>query len=178
MADKSDDEVYTLFFPDKFRKETVYASVNYKYIHGKLKKNSVTLKFLWEEYKDGVKEGVPISYTKFCDDYAKYVELNNLTNHITHKPDVVCEVDWIGKTMRLHDPDKVYHVYLFVAALLYSHLAYVEPCLNMNKQTWMDCNVHMFEYFGGITLRIVCDNLKTDVVTPPRKSDITLNLWL
>ena len=33
VADKSDDEVYLLFFPDKFRKETVYAHVNYEYVH-------------------------------------------------------------------------------------------------------------------------------------------------
>lgn len=74
MADKSDDEVYTLFFPDKFRKETVYAPVNYEYVHSELKKTGVTLKLLFQEYKDGVKNGVPVGYSKFCDDYAKYVE--------------------------------------------------------------------------------------------------------
>ena len=92
VADKSDDEVYLLFFPDKFRKETVYAPVNYEYVHNELKKTGVTLKLLWHEYKDSAKDGVPVGYTKFCDDYAKYVEQNNLTNHITHKPGVVCEI--------------------------------------------------------------------------------------
>ena len=177
VADKSDDEVYLLFFPDKFQKETMYAPVNYEYVHSELKKTGVTLKLLWQEYKDGVKDGIPVGYTKFCDDYAKYVEQNNLTNHITHKPGVICEVDWSGKTMRLNDPEegKVHIVYLFVATLPYSQLAYVEPCLNMNEQIWINCNVHMFEYFGGVTLRIVCDNLKTGVVTHPREGDIVLN---
>lgn len=140
LADKSDDEVYLLFFPDKFQKETVYAPINYEYVHGELKTTGVTLKLLWQEHKDGVKEGVSVGYSKFCDDYAKYVEQNNLTNHITHKPGVVCEVDWSGKTMRLTDPEegKVYPVYLFVAVLPYSQLAYVEPCLNMNEQTWIN----------------------------------------
>ena len=46
VADKSDDEVYLLFFPDKFRKETVYAPVNYDLIHSELKKTGVTLKLL------------------------------------------------------------------------------------------------------------------------------------
>ena len=46
VADKSDDEVYLLFFPDKFRKETVYAPVNYVYVHSELKKTGVTLKLL------------------------------------------------------------------------------------------------------------------------------------
>ena len=177
VTDKTSDEVYTLFFPEKFRKETVYAPVDYEYVHSELKKPGVTLKLLWQEHKDDPKGGVPVGYTKFCDDYAKYVEQNNLTNHITHKPGVVCEVDWSGKTMRLHatDEDKVYPVYLFVATLPYSQLAYVEPCLNMNEQSWINCNIHMFEYFGGVTLRIVCDNLKTGVISHPREGDIILN---
>ena len=137
VAGKSDEEVYLLFFPDKFRKETVYTPVNYEYVHSELKKTGVTLKLLWHEYKYSAKDGVPVGYTKFCDDYAKYVEQNSLTNHITHKPGVVFEVDWSGKTMRLNDPEegKVHPVYLFVAVLPYSQLAYVEPCLNMNEQT-------------------------------------------
>ena len=51
VADKSDDEVYLLFFPDKFQKETMYAPVNYEYVHSELKKTGVTLKLLWQEYK-------------------------------------------------------------------------------------------------------------------------------
>ena len=112
VVDKDDDEVYTLFFPEKFQKETVYAPVDYEYVHNELKKPGVTLKLLWQEHKDDPKGGIPVGYTKFCDDYAQYVEQNNLTNHLTHKPGVVCEVDWSGKTMRLHAPDedKVYPV--------------------------------------------------------------------
>ena len=33
VVDKDDDEVYTLFFPEKFQKETVYAPVDYEYVH-------------------------------------------------------------------------------------------------------------------------------------------------
>lgn len=72
MADKSDEEVYLLFFPDKLLKETVYAPVIYEYVHSELKKTVVTLKLLWQEYKDSAKDGVPVGYTKLCDDYAKY----------------------------------------------------------------------------------------------------------
>lgn len=98
VTDKTLDEVYTLFFPEKFRKETMYASVDYEYVHSELKKPGVTLKLLWQEHKDDPKGGVPVGYTKFCDDYAKYVEQNNLTNHITHKPGV--SVRWIGAARR------------------------------------------------------------------------------
>lgn len=52
----------------------MYASVDYEYVHSELKKPGVTLKLLWQEHKDDPKDGVPVGYTKFCDDYAKYVE--------------------------------------------------------------------------------------------------------
>ena len=48
VTDKTSDEVYTLFFPEKFRKETMYASVDYEYVHNELKKSGVTLKLLWQ----------------------------------------------------------------------------------------------------------------------------------
>ena len=38
VTDKTSDEVYTLFFPERFRKETMYASVDYEYVHNELKK--------------------------------------------------------------------------------------------------------------------------------------------
>ncbi len=38
VADKTPDEIYTLFFPEKFQKETVYAPVDYGYVHNELKK--------------------------------------------------------------------------------------------------------------------------------------------
>ena len=125
VAVKSDDEVYLLSFPDKFRKETVYAPVNYEYVHNELKMTGV----LWHEYEDSAKDGVPVGCTKFCDDYGKYVEQNDLTNHITHKPGVVCEVDWSGRTMRLNDSKegKVHPVYLIVAALVKACVQCIVP---------------------------------------------------
>jgi hypothetical protein len=65
-------------------------------------------------------------------------------------------------------------VYLFVATLPYSMYSYVEPTLNMKMDTWIRCNVHMFEFFGGVTTRIVCDNLKTGVVSHPKEGEIIL----
>lgn len=48
VADKSDDKIYKLFFPDKFKKETMYTPVNYKYVHDELKKIGATPKLLWQ----------------------------------------------------------------------------------------------------------------------------------
>jgi hypothetical protein len=102
---------------------------------------------------------------------------SNITNHLTHKPGVVCEVDWSGPTMKIIDTatNDTITVYLFVATLPYSQYSYVEPCFDMKENTWLKCNVNMFEFFGGSTIRTVCDNLKTGVISHPREGDIILN---
>ena len=37
------------------------------------------------------------------------------------------------------------------------------------------CHIKMFEFFGGVTNRIICDNLKTGVIKHPKEGDIILN---
>ncbi len=47
---KPEDEVYRLFFPDKFTIETLHHEPDYNYVHEELKKVGVNLKLLWKEY--------------------------------------------------------------------------------------------------------------------------------
>lgn len=179
IRDKTDEEVYQMFFPDKFSSENLFKQPDYVIAHAELKKTGVTLKLLWQEYKDrSVNDGsISMGYTKFCEGYTEHILANSLTNHLTHKPGIVCEVDWSGPTMSIVDSvtGEIIKVYLFVATLPYSQYSYVEPCLNMKQDTWLRCNVQMFEYFGGSTVRVTCDNLKTGVISHPREGDIILN---
>lgn len=45
----------------------------------------------------------------------------------------------------------------------------------MNQSDWLYCNVHMLEFFEGSPVKIVCDNLKTGVITPPKHGEVVLN---
>lgn len=179
VADKSDQEVYRMFYPSKHVSETLYKAPDYSYIHSELKKTGVNLKLLWNEYKDlcHTSGALSMGYTKFCEGYSEHVTANSLTNHLRHKPGMVCEVDWSGSTMAIVDQatGEIITVYLFVATLPYSQYSYVEPCLNMKQNTWLKCNVNMLEFFGGSTVRIICDNLKTGVISHPREGEIVLN---
>ncbi|NLB81765.1 MAG: IS21 family transposase [Clostridiaceae bacterium] len=179
VKDKSEEEVYRMFYPDKFTSESLYKKPDYSYVHGELKKTGVNLKLLWKEYKDTCNQNGSLSmgYTKFCEGYSEHVTCNSLTNHLTHKPGMVCEVDWSGSVMSIisKDTSEIIKVYLFVATLPYSQYSYVEPCLDMKQDTWLKCHVNMFEYFSGSTVRITCDNLKVGVISHPREGDIILN---
>lgn len=45
----------------------------------------------------------------------------------------------------------------------------------MKSNTWIRCHINMFEFFGGTSIRLICDNLKTGVISHPREGDIVLN---
>jgi transposase len=173
-----ENEVYRLFYPDKYAVETIYELPDYEYVHSELKKVGVTLKLLWEEYKDQCqKRGtIPIGYSKFCDDYGTYTIEQNLTNHLEHKPGGKVEVDWSGPTMSYVDAvtGEIITVYLFVATLPYSQYSYAEPCLDMKMDSFLRCHVRMYEFFGGVPVRTVSDNLKTGVVSHPKEGEIVL----
>lgn len=134
-------ENLNLFYPDKHASETLFETPNYEYIHGELSKVGVTLKLLWKEYRDQCTAdgGIAVGYTKFYTDYTRFTEAQNLTNHLTHKPGVVVEVDWSGPKMKLVDrTGEVIPVYLFAATLPYSQYSYVEPCLDMKEVFWLN----------------------------------------
>ena len=52
IQDMTDDGLYDILYPKKFRRTTNYVPVDYAYVHSELKKTGVTMKLLWEEYRD------------------------------------------------------------------------------------------------------------------------------
>ncbi|MBO2516352.1 MAG: integrase [Clostridiales bacterium] len=174
----SETEVYSLFYPDKHAVENIYSLPDYELVHNELKKPGVKLSILFEEYQTKCKsEGtLPVGKTKFYDGYQDFVISKNLTNHIEHKSGEKVEVDWSGTNMSyvVRETGEIITVYLFVATLPYSQYSYVEACPNMKMDSFLRCHIHMYQYFGGVPIRTVCDNLKTGVVLHPKEGDIIL----
>lgn len=181
ICDMPEDEVYRLFYPDKHVREDVFEQPDWAYVHAEMAKVGVNLRLLHDEYRSDCARlhKVAMGYTKFCEGYGGHVTANSLTKRIDHKAGVSCEVDWSGPTIGkgLADPvtGAVSKVYLFVGVLPFSQKAYFEPTLDMRERTWLRCHVHMFEYWGGVPERCVCDNLKTGVLKHPREGEIVLN---
>ena len=48
--------------------------------------------------------------------------------------------------------------YLFVAVLSCSCYVYAEICINMKSDMFINCHVHAYEYFGGVTRLLIPDN--------------------
>ena len=181
VKDLSDDEAYRLFYPDRHLRESAFEEPDWGYIHKEMARVGVNLKLLHAEYKDACRKTgkIAMGYTKFCGGYNAHVVANSLTKRIEHKAGRSCEVDWSGPTLGkgLLDPTtgELSPIYLFVGVLPFSQKAYFEPTLDMKQRTWLRCHVHMYEYWGGVPERTVCDNLKTGVLRRPREGEIVLN---
>ena len=89
-----DASIRNMLYPKVRRKEGLQVP-DFKYIHNELARPGVTMTILWNEYCDKCRGecGSPYQYTQFCNLYKKYVALNKLTCHITHKPAEILEVD-------------------------------------------------------------------------------------
>jgi len=81
-------------------------------------------------------------------------------------PGECAQVDWgnfgsvaIGATRR--------RLSFFVMVLCYSRLMYVEFTLSESMEQFLACHRHAFEFFNGVTEKIVIDNLKVGVLRHP-----------
>ncbi len=68
------------------------------------------------------------------------------------------QVDWV-EFRHGHNP-----LYAFCATLGYSRVSFVEFVTDMKVETQIACHQHAFDAFGGVTLRILYDNMKTVVI--------------
>ena len=57
-------------------------------------------------------------------------------------------------------------VWVFAMILSCSRALFVQPVLKMDQTSWNASHVAAFEFFGGVPVRLVCDNLKAGVTRP------------
>lgn len=57
-------------------------------------------------------------------------------------------------------------VWAFSMVLSYSRHMFVRPVLNMTLPLWIECHVAAFQFFDGVPLRWVPDNLKNGILKP------------
>ena len=179
VAQMSEAEVYSVLFPGRGVRESVFAQPDWPRVHTELARVGVTLKLLHEEYVDASSQAgqAVMSYDRFCRLYGDYAAVSGASSRVGHKAGRSIEVDWSGPTMQLLDPTtgEISKVYLFVACLPFSRYAFVEATLDMRQESWLRAHAAMFAFFGGTVPRLVPDNLKTGVISHPREGEVVLN---
>jgi transposase len=136
------------------------------YVFLEMKKRSVTLMLLWEEYKENHPDG--IMYTQFCDRYRNFKKNNQISMHKEHKAGEEIEVDWAGDTMSYVDRNtgEIKPAYIFVSVLPASAYPFAYAFEDMKIPNWIDAHVRAYEYFGGVPKVTIPDNTKTAVIKP------------
>jgi len=141
---------------------------DYALVHQELKKKSVTINLLWQEYKAAHPDGY--QETQFRRYYYKFARSLEVSMRQRHKAGESMFVDYAGQTIPIHDraTGKVSQAQIFVAALGASNYSFAEATPDQGMASWVGSHVRAFEYFGGVSEKVVLDNLKSGVTSPCR----------
>lgn len=111
-----------------------------------------------------------ISYSSFKR-FAKRHEIalnpGLATCRIEVAPGLEIQIDY-GYMGYLFDPlaKRKRKVYAFIGTLSYSRHMFVQFVYKQDQQSFVASHVDMFEYFGGVTAKLIIDNLKAGVIKP------------
>ncbi|MBF0595849.1 MAG: IS21 family transposase, partial [Candidatus Omnitrophica bacterium] len=173
MSDAELSEIMTTAMPSPAQDQRPEPDCTY--IHQEMKKKSVTLTLLWQEYKEVHPDGYQL--TKFRQFYRKFAKKIRLSLRQVYKFGSTMFVDYAGHTIPIYDrvTGAVSQAQIFVAVLGASNYAYAEATPDQSMASWIGSHVRTFEYFRGVTEKIICDNLKAGVTSPCRyEPDINL----
>jgi transposase len=170
IKEMADSELLALFEKKKIEKDARYQELcsRFDYFFKELKRKGVTLKLLWEEYKEQNPEGY--SYTQFCYHFQIFRSSQDVTMHIDHKAGDKMFVDYTGAKLSIYDPKTGVkeECEVFVAILGCSQLTYAEATPSQRSEEWIRSNERALSYFGGVPAAIVPDNLKSGVTHASR----------
>lgn len=137
-------------------------------IHKELRRKSVTLQLLWQEYKQSHPNGY--QYSQFCFHYKEFKKSLEYSFRNTYKGGERLFIDYAGQTVAVYDPRNggPRAAQVFIAVLGASSYTYAEATWTQTLTDWIASHVRAFEFFGGSAAILVPDNLKSAVTRPCR----------
>ena len=141
---------------------------DWTHIHSELRRKSVTLQLLWQEYR-AVQPG-GYGYSRFCELYQRWAGALDPVLRQVHLPGEKMFVDWAGQTVPIHNSQDgtISQAHLFVAVLGASNKTYAEAFDDEKLSSWIAAHCHAYTFFAGVAKVTVPDNLKTGVAQPCR----------
>ena len=101
QEDMDDNLLEKLLYPRTINKVTKKPLPDWNYIHKELKKKSVTLFLLWQEYKETYPDGY--EYSWFCNNYREWAGKIDVTMRFNHQAGEKLFVDYAGHTIPVID---------------------------------------------------------------------------
>jgi transposase len=136
---------------------------DWPHIHRELRRKSVTLMLLWEEYRAVHPNGY--GYSQFCERYRQWKGRLAPTMRQSHAAGERMFVDYAGQTIDFMNglTGEVVTCQLFVAVLGASSYTYAEATLTQSLPDWCSSHERAFKFFGGVPVQVVSDNLKAGI---------------
>jgi len=166
VADLDEDALEHRLFGREARPEGHrFVEPDWTEVNQELKRPSVTLRLLWEEYRARYPDD-GYAYSAYCQHYREWVKRLSPSMRQRHVAGEKVFVDYSGVRMEVTDPTTGTRrpVELFVAVLGASNYTYAEASWSQTLPDWIGAHVRAFEFFGGVPALIVSDNLKSAVV--------------
>ena len=127
----------------------------------------VTRKLLWLEYKTDHPDGFEFSQFKLRLSEWQKASGRGLSMRQVHHAGETVQVDYAGDTVSVVDGETTHAAQIFVACLPCSGLIYAEASWTQAQEDWLASHVRLFAFLGGVTAKVVPDNLKSASPTPP-----------
>lgn len=141
-----------------------------------LSKTGVTRQLLWQEYLEQHPDGY--SYSRYCHHLQQYLKNRDLSMHLEYEPADTIMIDFAGKKQHYRDPatGEQTPCEVFVAILPFSGLIFCLAVASQRTADFIRCINAMLQFYAGVTITILCDNLRTAVIRPDRYEPVFTDL--
>lgn len=172
LAEQAYDNDLLELEAERLRQITVHLASAEK----ELSRTGVTRQLLWQEYLEEHPDGY--SYSRYCHHLQQYLKNRDLSMHLEYEPGDMIMVDFAGKKQHYRDPDTGERVpcEVFVAILPFSGLIFCLAVASQRTADFIRCINAMLRFYAGVTITILCDNLRTAVIRPDRYEPVFTEL--
>lgn len=177
IKDLDDMEVRKLVVPGSFDRVHQFEEPNWDEVIFEHTERHVTVKRLYEEYKERVPiGGRTMSQTTFYRTLKERTDRKNITISFEYEAGEMIQVDFVGrkkaKQPLLVNADGTGREYeLFCAVSAKSRYAFLFAIESRAKLRTLAAFVSMLEFFGGVPVLITIDNFKVAVAKPRRRRE-------
>ena len=163
--DVTNEQLNELLFPANANKGAANRTTpDWQIIHKEMKRKSMTLQLLWEEYKSNNPDGY--QYSWFACLYRQWAKKHDVWMPQTHKAGDKVFVDYSGQKVPIWSTNLqtvLFDAEIFVGVLGASDLIFCMATKTQKIPDWIEAHNRMFKYYGGVPDLIVPDNLRSAV---------------
>ncbi len=164
-ADMDDEVLEAALYPVR-QVRPADEDVDWATVESDLSDRGVTLKLLWEEWRETHPDGMSyVTWTRRFRDWRPCVDVTMRQNR---RPGERLFVDYAGTTIPLFLDGVEHAAQVFVASMGVSGRVYAEATLSQKIDDWCNSHVRCFEDMGWAPQVAVPDNVKAAVKTPSR----------